>query len=199
MINQLLLATRNQGKVRELAQLLSDLQIQVLSLDDIKHSIPEIEETGTTFSANAALKAEQVGALARISTLADDSGLCIDALGGKPGVYSARYAPGSDADRCQKVLREMENKPNRKARFVCALVYFDIATSKTQSFTGECEGEIAMNARGKKGFGYDPIFIPKGYDSTFGELDESVKNTVSHRYRALKHFAEWIQKEHTHA
>lgn len=188
----LVMATRNAGKVRELQDLLQGLGIALLSLADFP-DLPEIPEEGATFAENAAAKAREVSRLTRLPALADDSGLEVAALGGRPGVFSARYAQDrtqpdvpSDADNWRKLLEEMAVVPwaAREARFVCEIA---LALPDGRVFTarGECRGYIALEPRGAHGFGYDPVFWVPEFDRTMAELEPEVKNRVSHRARAL--------------
>lgn len=186
---ELLIATRNKGKLREFAALLADLPVRLCSFTDFPH-LREAEETGATFAENATLKARSAAAQTKLLTVADDSGLEVDALQGRPGVRSARYAGenASDDERMRRLLSELSDVPeaNRRARFVCALAFADPATNFLQVFTGTCEGRIAFEPCGTGGFGYDPVFIPDGYRATFGELPAGVKEQISHRARALE-------------
>jgi XTP/dITP diphosphohydrolase len=188
----LVMATRNPGKVRELKKLLQDAGITLLSLADFPE-IPEIPEDGATFKENAATKAQAVARLTGFPALADDSGLAVDALGGAPGVFSARYAqdltaphPPGDADNWRKLLEEMRDVPldKRSARFVCeiALAWPDGRLFRAH---GECEGAIALAPQGDHGFGYDPVFWVPEYSATMAELSPDIKNQISHRARAL--------------
>jgi XTP/dITP diphosphohydrolase len=194
-LTELLVATGNPGKVREIRALLSDLPIRLLSLADFPN-IVSVDETGSTFAENAALKAFGYASQAGVLTLADDSGLEVDALGGVPGVHSARYL-GEDAsyeERISALLGELQvaGTNDRTARFVCALA---IATSSGEIVYrthAACEGRIADAPRGTGGFGYDPVFIPDGYARTFGELPPDLKNRISHRGRALASAREYI-------
>ena len=185
---QLLVATGNAGKLCEIRTLLRDLPITLLSLGDFP-TIKEVAETGSTFAENAALKALGYAQQARVLTLADDSGLEVDALGGAPGVHSARYlgAQVSYADRINALLTAVKdgNGDARTARFVCALAI--VSTNQEILFTTQatCEGRLANAPRGSGGFGYDPVFMPKGFTQTFGELPADIKNKISHRGRAL--------------
>lgn len=185
----LLVATRNEGKLLELRQLLADLPLGLLGLDDFP-TIQTVAETGLTFVENASLKASGYATQGHILTLADDSGLEVDALGGAPGVLSARYAgeAASDAARADKLLAELSGVAveNRTARFVCAIAIASSEGSILNVSTGTCEGQIDLASHGQRGFGYDPVFIPNGYTSTFAELAPSVKNRISHRARALR-------------
>ena len=152
-------------------------------------SIPDVDETGATFSENAVLKATGYALQTRLWALGDDSGLEVDALGGAPGVFSARYggASASDADRVRLLLDELSKTVDsqRRARFVCVIVIADAAGQIAHEAHGVCEGRIAHAPRGTGGFGYDPVFIPDGYGQTFGELPVEIKQTISHRARAF--------------
>lgn len=188
----LVMATRNPGKIRELKELLADTGVTLLSLADFPH-LPEIPEEGASFAANAAAKAQAVARLTGQAALADDSGLAVDALGGRPGVYSARYAqeltaprPPGDADNWQKLLKEMAEVPweARGARFICEIA---LATPDGRLWRarGECRGVIALDPRGEQGFGYDPVFWVPEYHATMAQLGPGIKNKISHRARAL--------------
>ncbi len=192
----LLVATQNEGKLNELQLLLHDLPFQLYTLTDFP-KVTAVPETGATFLENASLKATGYSAQTGFLTLADDSGLEVDALGGAPGVRSARYAGEgvSDAIRTRKLLAELSAVPEvmRSARFVSALV---IANSQGQILNiseGTCDGHIGFAPRGSEGFGYDPIFIPSGYDQTFAELKSEIKNRISHRARALSGAREFLR------
>jgi len=184
---QILMATKNSGKIKELKELLADLPIKLLSLKDFPDAA-EVEETGGTFAENAALKAQSYALQTKIYALADDSGLEVAALDGAPGIFSARYAGENvrDETRIEKLLEEMSQtqNENRAARFVCAMSIAD--RNGEIIFTAEefCEGTIAFKQRGQNGFGYDPVFIPSGFDKTFGELSAPIKRKISHRGRA---------------
>jgi XTP/dITP diphosphohydrolase len=192
----LLIATRNQGKLRELCGLLSDLPLVLLGLDDFP-SIKEVPETGSTFVENASLKASGYARQANILTLADDSGLEVDALDGAPGLLSARYAGevASDVFRINKLLTEMTNieGAERSARFVSVIVISNSQGSILNVSQGICEGHIDLAPHGKQGFGYDPVFIPRGYASTFAELAPAVKNRISHRAHALQGARDYLR------
>ena len=197
---KLVLATRNRGKVREFDRMLSETKssigdrgledkrvVELLSLADYPDA-PDVIEDGNTYEENAAKKATRIAQYTGHLTLADDSGLEVDALNGAPGVHSARYAGenASDAERIEKLLDALKNIPDeqRTARFKCAIALADVE-GRTQVVVGVCEGRILREARGSQGFGYDPVFVPSGYDQTFAELGEGVKNRISHRARAL--------------
>lgn len=183
----LVLATRNAGKTREVRALLAG--VEVLTLDDRPIEMPE--ETGETFEENAILKAEHASWVLGLPVLADDSGLEVDALGGAPGVRSARYAEGTDEDRYRKLLAALEPAEDRSARFVCvmALARPGAATIVTR---GTCEGTIARAPRGDGGFGYDPVFLVDGA-RTMAELSQAEKNAISHRGAALRAMATHLE------
>jgi XTP/dITP diphosphohydrolase len=196
MVRKLLLATRNQNKKIELQQMLNNLDIIVLTFEDI-NGLPEVEEDGYTFEENAVKKSQVITSASGIVTLADDSGLVVDALDGQPGVYSARFA-GEDADdekNNDKLLRLMEDIPEAKrtARFICVIAVSDLK-GRTEIVKGRCEGKIAYKPSGTNGFGYDPLFIPRGFDKTFAELSSYAKNSISHRGRALQQVQPVIKK-----
>lgn len=185
---KLVLATRNRGKIREMSELLSPVGVEVLSLDSFP-GVPEVEEDGDTFQANAVKKAMSVSLHTGEIALADDSGLEVDYLGGAPGVHSARFAGEGRDDRenNEKLLRLMRNVPpeKRSARFKCVVA---LATPEGQLYTAEgaCEGVIGAEPRGEEGFGYDPLFVVPEYGKTFAQLDLQTKNRISHRGRALR-------------
>lgn len=189
---KLILATHNRGKVREIAALLSDISIEVRCLADADPDFTVIED-GETFAENAVKKAEAVAARFRCASLADDSGLCVDALDGRPGVYSARFAgeDATDAGNNQKLLAMLTGRADRTARFVCVMA-LAMPGRETETVEGVCEGRIAAEPSGNGGFGYDPLFVPEGYDDTFARLGSDVKNTISHRARALHMMKERI-------
>ena len=185
---KLLIATRNSGKMRELRQLLGGVPHEIASLDDLGIA-DEIEETGATFEENAALKAEGYSQLSGLLTLADDSGLEVDALGGAPGVRSARYAgaDASDVDRVALLLKNLEGTraDDRTARFRCVIA-ISAPGERTRLYSGVCEGRIAAESRGDNGFGYDPVFDFPELGMTMAELPSERKNALSHRARAAK-------------
>ena len=196
---QILAATTNKHKIQEFQSMLDvsadSGRVSIISPDTIK-DFPEIVENGATFEENARIKASQAARYADMAAFADDSGLEVAALGGAPGIYSARFG-GENAtypEKMAKILKELENASDRRARFVCviALAYRgDIV----ETFRGEVTGRIAPEPRGTDGFGYDPIFIPDGYDKTFGELGEEVKSRISHRARAFALAADFVHRE----
>ena len=186
---KLVLATRNLGKVRELSEMLGNRRdIKILSIKDFPNA-PEVIEDGLTYHENAQKKATQTANYTGYLTLADDSGLEVDALDGAPGVHSARYAGtnASDADRIDKLLSAIKDEPDdpRTARFKCTMAVAK-PNGHVDVVVGVCDGQIIHEPRGNQGFGYDPVFVPHGYDQTFAELGEEVKNQISHRSKALK-------------
>lgn len=197
-MKEIIIATKNEGKAKEFKTLFDRYGIKAVSLLDLPQDLPDIEETGSTFEENAALKSEGIANILNIPVMADDSGLEIDALDGKPGIFSARYAgePKDDKKNIQKVLEELKNVPeaDRTARFVCVLS-ISIPGEKTIYKKGYCEGSIAIEEKGNHGFGYDPIFIPKGYSHTMAELTPEEKNKISHRKNAMVQLEDWIQNQ----
>lgn len=185
---QLLIASKNEGKVVEIKELLSDFNVEVLSAVDVDAEEPE--ETGETFIENAELKARYYGEKTGLPALADDSGLAVEALGGMPGIYSARWAgPNKDFKSAMKRIKtELGKTDNKKAKFVCALSLYNPKTKEIYSFEGVVEGNLTFPPKGSKGFGYDPIFIPNGYNKTFAEISHEDKQRVSHRARAFEKF-----------
>jgi XTP/dITP diphosphohydrolase len=193
----LVMATRNTGKVREMAELLRDLEVRLLSLADFPE-IADIPEEGATFAENATAKAKTVARLTGLPALADDSGLEVEALGGRPGVFSARYAQDrtggktpKDADNWQKLLDELREVPKdkRQARFVCEIA-LSFPDNRLITTRGELAGLIALAPRGTWGFGYDPVFYVPEYQATVAELDLATKNRISHRGEALQKLKE---------
>ncbi len=191
-------ATNNNHKLSEIQDILGS-SIEVKSLKDIGCYV-DIPETGTTLEENAQIKANYVWDNFQTMVFADDTGLEIDALNGEPGVYSARYAGGEGHDseaNIQKVLANLQGVENRKARFrtVIAFIYKDKKTGNkvTKLIEGIVNGSIITEKRGEAGFGYDAIFVPEGYDKTFGELGMDIKNSISHRARAVQQFAKELQ------
>ena len=191
-MKELIFASHNKGKIAEIKQILSPFNIKVISSDDI--DLPDVEETGTTFEENAVLKALSIAKLKNVPCLADDSGLCVNALDGRPGVYSARYAPNRDFDKAMEMLlKEIEDtkSSDRSAYFACVLV-LGYPDGTYKSFEGRVDGVIIKQKQGASGFGFDPVFAPLGYDKTFAELGAEIKNKISHRGRALEKFTEYL-------
>lgn len=194
MIEEVVLATGNQGKVREFSGLLKGVFGRITSLRNLD-SPPEVVEDGETFRDNALKKARAIAEYSGKPALADDSGLEVDALGGRPGVYSARYAGenATDKDNVIKLLAEMEGRNEREARFVCclALVFPD---GRETVVRGTCEGVISLEPRGEGGFGYDPVFYLPDFEKTMAEIDPGIKNKISHRARAAEKLIEQLSK-----
>ena len=184
----LLIATRNRGKLKEIKELLGDLRFNIVDLSRYP-TIETVEESGETFTENASLKASVYARQAGVLTLADDSGLMVDALGGAPGVHSARYAGegASDGERTEKLLRALAIVPQsrRGARFISVIAIAQKDGKVINVSVGECPGQIAAEPRGAGGFGYDPVFIPEGSTLTFAQLEPVEKNRISHRARSL--------------
>ena len=183
--SEIIVATKNKGKVKEFAELLKNFYDPVRSLLDFE-SVPEIIEDGLTFEENAVKKAEIISKFFNKTVLSDDSGLVVDALDGEPGVYSARYAGegSTDEENIEKLLKNIKPFENRKARFVCvlALIYPD---NTKKIFDGSCEGVILDERVGENGFGYDPVFFVPEHGKTMAELDPEIKNSISHRSNAV--------------
>lgn len=183
--DKLVIASHNEGKVREIRALLAPFGIEVVSAGQL--DLPEPEETGTTFIANAELKALAAAERSGLPALADDSGLAVHALDGRPGIYSARWAgPGRDfAPAMKRVDDELGAARDRGAHFACALS-LAWADGHVESFEGRVYGTLTYPPRGEHGFGYDPIFVPDGHDITFGEMDPAKKHAISHRADAFR-------------
>ena len=182
---QLLIATRNRHKLDEIQAILNSEDLEIIGLDDIP-PIPETVEDGDSFEANAVKKATEAARSSGLTTLADDSGLEVDALDGAPGIHSARYAGehGDDSANIVKLLKELGDAEDRTARFRCVIA---LATpeGEVRTVQGTCEGRIGFELCGENGFGYDPVFIPAGFSKTFAELTSAEKDSISHRGKAL--------------
>jgi XTP/dITP diphosphohydrolase len=185
MINIIVLATRNGGKIKEFQEMLKDFPVEIKNLNDFG-PIPEVEEDGETFDDNAYKKALFAAKVLGLPAIADDSGLVVEALAGAPGVKSARYAgeKATDQDNINKLLKELEGQSNRKAAFECVLS-IAVPSGPALTYEGRCEGEITLQPQGDAGFGYDPVFYYPEYGKTFAEISSDEKNRVSHRGRAL--------------
>jgi XTP/dITP diphosphohydrolase len=194
MINQIVLATSNKGKIREFAGLLEGVFGSIISLNDLE-SPPDVVEDGMTFRENAIKKACAIAAYSGLPAFADDSGLEVDALGGRPGVYSARYAGdgATDRDNIAKLLSELEGIEDRNARFVCVLALV-MPDGKETVAEGSCEGIIIDEPRGEGGFGYDPVFFLPEYGKTMAEIPPDLKNKISHRARACESLIELLKE-----
>lgn len=202
---KIVFATNNQHKLQEIRDILGS-EFEIVSLKDIGCDV-DIPETGNTLEENAMQKAQYVYDHYNLSCFADDTGLEVEALNGEPGVHSARYAEGTDHDseaNMAKLLRNLEGKDNRKARFrtIIALIQKQdvcpcgcTSIKKVNRFEGIVDGSIATEKHGTAGFGYDPIFVPEGYDKSFAELGESIKNGISHRARAVAKLAEYLKQK----
>lgn len=192
---KIFIATKNEKKLKEIKRILEPLGFETISEKDLRQPLEEVEETGKTFEENALLKAESGLKTTGLTTVADDSGLCVDYLGGKPGIYSARYSGshGNDKANNEKLLNELKNvkKEDRTAHFSCAVVCL-FPDGRKISVTGKCEGYIDFAPHGNHGFGYDPIFISE--KGCFAELSDEQKDSISHRGRALKKFEEKIKE-----
>ncbi|MFZ1517784.1 MAG: RdgB/HAM1 family non-canonical purine NTP pyrophosphatase [Ignavibacteriaceae bacterium] len=192
MKKQILLATTNKGKLHDVKQILKDTDVEILSFLDFD-DYPNVEETGSTFLENAELKCKAAFEKYKIPSFGDDSGLESFQLNGDPGIYSARYA-GEDSDDEKnnlKLIKKLSQCPEpHPGRFVCAAVFYDGKNYK--SAIGEIRGNIIKFPRGKNGFGYDPLFIPNGYDNTMAELTHEEKNKISHRLNAFKELKKYL-------
>ena len=198
-MSRLVFATRNRGKLTELSGLVAPLGLEVISAAEL--GAPDVEEDGETFIDNAVKKAREVATATRLPALADDSGLVVDALDGAPGVYSARFAgPGAtDADNNRLLLERLQGVPaqRRGAHFFCAMAFADPAGAlgeQVEVSEGRCHGRIIDAPRGEGGFGYDPLFFVPDRDQTFAELGAGVKNTISHRARAMQQMQKFLQR-----
>lgn len=201
--SKILIATGNKGKFSEISDLLKTINIESVATFDF--DIEEPEETGTTFAQNSLLKAKYYAQKTNLPALADDSGICIDDLDGRPGIYAARFAKNEQGktdfvNTFAKIKKELEeknvdlsNKP--KAHFICNLSLFDPQTNFEMSFEGRVDGHLVFPARGDKGFGYDPIFIKDGMDKTFGEIEPELKDKISHRGDAFNKLLKALVKD----
>jgi len=193
---QLLIATNNKGKFFEIESLLN--QINIKAVPTFQFNIEEPEETGKTFAENSLLKARYYGSRTGLMALADDSGLCVDAINGEPGIYSARFAKNDRGENdfnfaFEKISAAIKNN-NYAAHFICNLGFFDPKTNFEIYFEGRVDGNLTFPARGNKGFGYDPIFIKNGMNQTFGEIDPKQKDQISHRADAFLKLVNWLKK-----
>lgn len=192
----LLFATQNQHKLKELQTVLKDLPFTIIGLSQL--SLPktfQVKETGSTFCQNALLKAQAYAQKTNLLTIADDSGLIIDHLQGKPGIHSARFAQGDFSAAMNQLLQLLKSVPRskRQASFACCLALYDPQTSFSKTFTGKVHGRIALKPQGRHGFGYDPIFFSPHLNQTFGQALPAAKNSVSHRAQALKKLTNYLQ------
>lgn len=196
--SEILIASTNAGKVSEVKRALSCLSVALRDLRDFG-PLREVNETGSSFMDNAQLKAREYARMTGMWTLADDSGLEVEALGGAPGVHSARYAGegATDKQRVERLLSELRDVPagRRTARFVCAVAISDRDGNLIWEGTETCPGAIGFSPAGVNGFGYDPLFIPDGFEMSFGELSDSIKGKISHRAKALSLLREFILEQ----
>ena len=187
---EITLGTGNPHKVFEINEIVKSLGYEDIVFVPVKGEFNP-EENGSTFEENSLIKAKEGAKLSGTYTLADDSGLCIEALNGAPGLYSARYA-GTQDEKIERILSEMKGASNRKAKFVCCMTLVDGNGETVHSCLGECHGQIIEERKGANGFGYDPIFLPDGYNITMAEMSEEEKNTISHRGNALNKMLKFI-------
>ena len=193
MSEKFVLATHNPGKLKEMSDILARFGVEVVSPGDLGITV-DVEETGTTFAENAMLKAKAICAAAKLPAIADDSGLCVDALNGGPGVYSARYGGEGldDKGRSTLLLNNMRGQTTRAAHFTCSIACA-FPNGDTLTAEGRCDGTIAFAPMGEGGFGYDPVFFVPEKAKTFGQLTAEEKSNISHRGKALKSFAEKLE------
>jgi XTP/dITP diphosphohydrolase len=201
LTNKIVLASGNKGKVTELAELLGPLDFDVLPQSEF--AVPEVAESGTTFVENAIIKARHAALITGLPAIADDSGLAVDALGGAPGVYSARFAglQATDRDNIDKLLIELKDVPQqqRQARFLCVLVFMQSANDPTPIICqGEWHGEISLDIKGENGFGYDPVFWLADLNRSSAQLIPEEKNALSHRGKAIKLLVEQVKQRLGH-
>ncbi len=188
-----LIASNNQHKIEEFRKIFDSLGFELVTPKDMNISC-DPEENGTTFEENSLIKAREFFKLSGIPTVADDSGLCVDALQGEPGIYSARYGGGiTDKERLYFLLSNIEDKTDRKAHFACAIACV-MEDGKEFTVRGNVYGELIKEPKGECGFGYDPIFVPDGYSETFSQMSSEEKNKISHRAKALCAFAEKLKE-----
>ena len=191
-MKEIIFASKNEGKVKEVRHILNGINAKIISLNDVGFK-DEIAETEDTFEGNARIKAEVIYNKFKLPTIADDSGIIVIQLGNEPGVYSARYAGenASDEENNKKLLEKLRAFPDpHRGKFICAAVYFfgdDFITTR-----GEVEGIIIREARGTNGFGYDPLFLPDGFDKTTAELPPEIKNKISHRFKAFNQLKKYL-------
>ena len=190
--DRLVIATHNPGKLREIRELMAPFGIECLGAAEL--DLPEPDEIGASFVDNADLKARQAADLSGLPALADDSGICIDALGGRPGIHTARWAEDAEGNRdwmraMERAWQELESigpDASRDAHFVCALAIAWPNDGQAEAFEGRVDGTLVWPPRGDKGFGYDPMFVPAGHDVTFAEMDPAAKHAMSHRAEAFR-------------
>ena len=191
---RVILASNNQGKIKEFKEILSKFNIEIISLKDIGFN-DEIIESGTTFQENALIKAKTIFDKYKLPVIADDSGLCVRALNYAPGIYSARYnGMENGSEKNNYLISQMKDYSDRYAYFACSIILY-LETNLYYHFEGKVEGMINDMEKGDNGFGFDPIFIPKGYDKTFAEMDNETKNKISHRGLAVKAMVKYLEND----
>jgi XTP/dITP diphosphohydrolase len=191
-MKKIIFASGNEGKVSEVRQILIELNIKIVSLNDVDFN-GEIEENGDSFEENAKIKATEIYKMYKLPTIADDSGLVVEQINGEPGIFSARYAgiDSNDAANNTKLLENLIGKPQpHRAKFVCSAVY--CSGKEICAMVGEVHGKIISKAQGTNGFGYDPLFVPDGYSNTMAELDPEIKNSISHRFKAFDQIKKYL-------
>lgn len=195
-MKKIFLATKNSGKIKELKEIFKDLDGIIIESMADGIEIPDVIEDGSSFEENSKKKAIEIAKFLNCYTVADDSGICAEALNGAPGIYSARYAGknATDSQNNQKLIEELNDKENKKVKYV-AVITVASPEGNTLSFKGEIEGKFLSEARGKNGFGYDPYFYLDEYKVTFGELDPNIKNKISHRAKAMFKLREKIEEK----
>ncbi len=194
--DKLVIATQNEGKLREITALLEPYGIECVGAAEL--DLPDVEETGVSFVDNAELKARAAADLTGLPALADDSGLCVDALGGMPGIFSARWAEECEGgrdfsaamERVWDALQECGPRASGDAHFACALAIAWPNDGQAEAFEGRVDGALVWPPRGQRGFGYDPMFVPAGHEQTFGEMDPEEKHAISHRAEAFRKLVE---------
>lgn len=189
---KLLFASQNVGKVKEFKTLIESDDIKVVTPQEVGLAELDVEETGSSFEENALLKAKEFATRSGLITVADDSGLCLDAFNGFPGVKTNRWMEGTPKDKNLGLIDKLSNESDRSAKFVCSICLYDPKSKKNKFFDGEVKGQISQQLHGKDGFGYDPIFIPNGYDQTFAQMAPEEKNKISHRYKALEKLKKYL-------
>ena len=191
---QVILASSNKGKIKEFKEILEPLGFEIIPLSDVNFE-GEIVEDGNSFMENSLIKAKTIYEFTNKPVIADDSGICVRALDGAPGIYSARYGnKPTDIDRRNHLLENMVGVMDREAYFCCSIIFY-YGENTYKHFEGRVYGDIAYEWKGVNGFGYDDVFIPKGYNVTFAEMDSEDKNQLSHRYKALKLFVEYLKND----
>lgn len=193
-LKEVLIATNNLGKLKEIKKILNLKNTKLLTLNDMPCKLI-VKEDGKTFQENSLKKAVAAAKKFSIISISDDSGLCVEALNGAPGVKSARFVkpPITSKKLCKKLLLKLKDVKNRKAKFVCS-VSVAFPNGQTKTFTANCDGKIAFEMKGENGFGYDPVFIPKGYNKTFAQMTSYKKNILSHRGKAFRQLRKELKK-----